>query len=169
MNCNIRTVVQSLPETRQSLQQVRHCLIDLLTRVIVLEGTPASGSGAGSIAAIPPTTSAGAPIKRLTLLADTNKAQQYSLRPAITSAATAAAGELIRCDTDGGAFTVTLPAIDTHTHGDEIVIKNTGSSANDVTVAPTGSDTIDGSGSVAVVDGIVATFVSDGSATWVQV
>jgi hypothetical protein len=137
------------------LQQVKECVLDLLARIEILE--------------VPPTTGVGSPIRRLTLLADTNKAQQYSLRPAATAVLTAAVGELLRCDTDGGAFTVTLPAIDSHMHGDEIVIKNIGTSANNVTVDTTGADTIDGSASVTVADGVVATFVSDGSATWVQV
>lgn len=44
------------------------------------------------------------------------------------------------CDTDGGAITVNLLA---GTIGDNHTIKNAGSSGNNVTVVPAGSDTIE--------------------------
>ena len=48
------------------------------------------------------------------------------------------------CDTDGGAFTVTLPA---GVDGTQYVIYNTGSSGNAVTVAPDGAELLLGDNS----------------------
>ena len=48
---------------------------------------------------------------------------------------------VIFCDTDGGAFVVNLPAIIDGTH---YKIKNTGTSGNDVTLTPDGTDKLFG-------------------------
>ena len=51
------------------------------------------------------------------------------------------ADENIFCDTDGGGFTVTLPALIDGTH---YKIMNTGTSGNTLTVAPNGTDLLIG-------------------------
>jgi len=48
------------------------------------------------------------------------------------------------CDTDGGAFTVTLPA---GVGGAVYSVKNTGTSGNNLTVSPTGSELLIGANS----------------------
>ena len=55
-----------------------------------------------------------------------------------------APGEVVRCDTSGGAFTVSLPA--THISGDSYIIKDVAGTAdtNNITVDPADADTIDG-------------------------
>lgn len=58
-----------------------------------------------------------------------------------TSAYSAVSGDLVRADTSGGTFAVTLPAT---VVGSVIAIKKTDSSANVVTITPNGGDTIDG-------------------------
>jgi len=60
-----------------------------------------------------------------------------------------ATDEVIFCDTDGGAFTVTLPA---GVVGATYRIINVGSSGNDVTLATTGSDTVNGAASERIAD-----------------
>lgn len=47
----------------------------------------------------------------------------------------------VACDTDGGAFTVTLPA---GIKGTEYRVANTGTSGNNLTVAPDGTDLLIG-------------------------
>ena len=69
--------------------------------------------------------------------------------------------DVVLCDTDGGAFTVEIEAASTFEH--PITIKNTGSSSNDVTVDPDGSETVDGSTTVAIADGLAQTLHTDGS------
>ena len=48
---------------------------------------------------------------------------------------------VVYCDTDGGAITVTLPAGD---NGRTYRVINTGSSGNDVTLTPNGSELLNG-------------------------
>jgi len=50
----------------------------------------------------------------------------------------------VYCDSDGGAFTVTLPAGD---DGRYYRIINTGTSGNDVTIAPNGTELLTGANS----------------------
>lgn len=80
---------------------------------------------------------------------------------------TAASGELVRCNPTGGAFAVTLPLAASVTAGQPIVVKNTTSSTNAITIARSGADTIDGatSASIAVALGSL-TFNSDGVSNW---
>lgn len=61
-----------------------------------------------------------------------------------TSAYAAAVGDLVRCDPTGGAFNVTMPSAATSGAGAFIVVKNQTDSPADVTVLPSGGDTIDG-------------------------
>ena len=62
---------------------------------------------------------------------------------AISSATTAQISYHYSCNTSGGAFTLTLPALSGVTAGQEIRVK-LATAGNDLTIARTGSDTIDG-------------------------
>jgi hypothetical protein len=68
------------------------------------------------------------------------------------------------CDTDGGAFTINLPAgID----GTEYRIINTGSGGNDVTITPNGSEDIYGSNSsITLSDGSSTVLVYETTEGW---
>jgi len=61
---------------------------------------------------------------------------------AITANTTAQIEYHYSCDTSGGAFTLTLPALSGVTVGQEIRVK-LATAGNDLTIAVTGSDTID--------------------------
>jgi len=65
-----------------------------------------------------------------------------------TSAYTAQENEVVMVDPSGGAFTITLPSASTLARSAQVVIKNTTSSTNVITVAAAGSDLIDGAASV---------------------
>ena len=60
-----------------------------------------------------------------------------------TGTYTASWGELVRCDPSGGAFTVNLPTGATN-DGRQIIVKNTTTSTNTITLDPAGGETIDG-------------------------
>lgn len=66
---------------------------------------------------------------------------------------------VILADTGGGAFTLTIPS--DQPQGRVFILKNIGSSANDLTVDTNDSATIDGSASVAVSDGEVVKLIAD--------
>jgi len=55
----------------------------------------------------------------------------------------------IFCDTDGGAFTLTLPA---GVDGQRFMITNCGSSGNDLTVDGNAAETINGSATMTLID-----------------
>ena len=77
-----------------------------------------------------------------------------------TTTYTAAASEFVRCDSSGGAFTVTSPA---HSSGAYFTVKMTDSSFNAVTISPA-SGTIDGLASYKLyVQGAAVTLISDGT------
>lgn len=70
------------------------------------------------------------------------------------------------CNTAGGAFTFTLPAAASNS-GYIVKIKNTGlGSGNNVTIARTGSDQIEGGTSATLTPGDVITLQSDGTNYW---
>lgn len=69
--------------------------------------------------------------------------------------------DYIICDTDGGAFTITLAAVAGVVA--PITIKNIGSSSNDVTVDGSGSETIDGAASQALTDAQSQQYITDGA------
>jgi hypothetical protein len=73
--------------------------------------------------------------------------------------------DLVRCNASGGGFTVTLPSA-VGLAGRGIAVKKTTSTANVVTVACTGGETIDGAATYAIAANLGgATFISDG-ANW---
>ncbi len=84
----------------------------------------------------------------------------------ISSADTAAVGDLMACDPTGGGFAVTLPAITAGNAGRPIRIKNASDSTNPITITPTG-DTVDGAATlvIAVARGSVD-LVNDGVSDW---
>ena len=67
-------------------------------------------------------------------------------------------------DTDGGAFTVTLPA--SPTSGDEFVIKNTGGSGNNLTVGRNGNNIEGAASDLTLGDGDSRTFVFETTEGW---
>lgn len=68
------------------------------------------------------------------------------------------------CNTDGGAFTVTLPA---GVDGTYYRIVNTGSSSNAVTITPDGSETILGdNSSITLSDGDVVILIYETTEGW---
>ena len=68
------------------------------------------------------------------------------------------------CDTDGGAFTVTLPAGE---DGREYRIINTGGSANNVTITPDGTELILGANSsITITDGVARRLVYETTEGW---
>ncbi len=159
MSCDeIRTGVKSFPETRQALQQTKVCVQDIDTRIDVLED-------------VPPPTIAGASVvsRRITLLSDRHRGRRCGVTPVKTAATAAFVGQLVRCDPTGGVFTITLPGVGPDNAGDEIVVKHVSGSANDITVAPTGSDDIDGSSSATVSARGSLVVVSDGESSWMAV
>jgi hypothetical protein len=85
----------------------------------------------------------------------------------VTASATATANDdLVWADATSGAVTVTLPAASGR-RGRTITVKKVDTSANSVTIARTGSDTIDGGTSyVLAAQNKYATLASDGSSKW---
>ena len=74
--------------------------------------------------------------------------------------------EVVRCDPSGGGFTITLPDASTNI-GQTIIVKNTTSSTNTITIQGTGGDTIDGLTSVVIEEGYKSiTFVSYSASEW---
>jgi hypothetical protein len=72
------------------------------------------------------------------------------------------AGDLIRVTTTSGAVTITLPQISTVTDGFKVAVVKWSSDGNAVTVARSGSDTINGATSYSLpVQYVSATFVAD--------
>lgn len=71
-------------------------------------------------------------------------------------------------DTTAGAVVVNLPPVNGNL-GKMFIIKRT-AGANNVTLTPAGSDTIDGAGTLAIgTTGHSAWIVSDGNTTWYQI
>ncbi len=69
-------------------------------------------------------------------------------------------------DASSAARTVTLPAANATPNGKTYVVKNKAGSANNVTVAAAGSDTIDGSANITLTAGQVAWLICDGTSLW---
>ena len=78
-----------------------------------------------------------------------------------TTSVTAGNNENVLADASGGAITVTLPAPDVNLN---VTIKKIDGSANGVTIATPGTETIDGQASVTVTSQYIArTLTSDGT------
>jgi hypothetical protein len=77
--------------------------------------------------------------------------------------------EFVRCDSTGGALTVTLPSAGNVEAGKQVAVKNASSSTNVITVAARGTETINGSASQTINTAYEgAWFISDGS-NWLMV
>jgi hypothetical protein len=81
---------------------------------------------------------------------------------------------LIRYNTTGGAFTITLPASDATNKGQMVIVKDVGGFVGQVgkamTLARTGGDTIDGSATNIIVNFapfVSLTLIADGAGGWV--
>jgi len=89
----------------------------------------------------------------------------------ITSSTSVQQNQVARCDSTGGAITITLPsALDLR--GEMVLIKDVGgaAAANPITVAPSGADTVDGSLSAIISTNKGSlTLVSDGVSNWMIV
>lgn len=75
----------------------------------------------------------------------------------------------ISCDSTGGAFAVTLPAASTIPAGTHLTIKDAAdqASANNVTITPNGTDTIDNASNLLLTaNGESFTLVCDGVSNW---
>jgi hypothetical protein len=82
----------------------------------------------------------------------------------VTAAYTAdATDHMIYADTDGGAFTVTLPA---GVEGQYLRIANVGTSGNDVTVDGNGAETVMGAATQALADGEIMILVYNATEGW---
>lgn len=92
------------------------------------------------------------------------------LNTVFTANATLAIGDVIaRVDPSGGDFTITLPAA-SGSSGQVVVIKNTTSSGNLITVSPAGGDTINGQASATLTGALFCwQIVSDGTSNWMVV
>lgn len=89
----------------------------------------------------------------------------YTVSPVKTAAySPVTPGEIVRCDTTAGAFTVTLPA--THAVGNVYIVKDVSGTAdtNSITVDPADADTIDGLATFVInVEKAAVQFISDGT------
>ena len=87
---------------------------------------------------------------------------KYDITTSKTSSYNAVLNEVVRVDPSGGGFTVSLPD-PTDTTGETIVVKNTTSSTNIITIDSIGGESIDGQSSVTIQTGFESlTFVSYG-------
>lgn len=88
---------------------------------------------------------------------------KWNVTPVKTANYSAGMGDCVRCDPSGGGFTVTLPAVTSADGGRQIKVKNTTSSTNTITIAATGSATLEVS-SISAAHGVI-TFIYDGNGT----
>lgn len=94
-------------------------------------------------------------------------ATQASQTAGFTAAATISIKRLYPCDATGGAFSGTLPAASASANGATVFIKKTDASANAITIARTGADTLDGATSLSLPSqNDCYGLVSDGVSKW---
>jgi hypothetical protein len=102
------------------------------------------------------------------LISGGESAPLYTITAVQTTNFNASFNEVVRADPSGGGFTVTLPSPSAGT-GLTVIVKNTTSSTNTITINSTGGALIDGQSSVTITTGFTAvTFVSYG-AEWGRV
>jgi hypothetical protein len=94
---------------------------------------------------------------------------RWGISARATSNVTGIGGYVMRVDPTLGGFSVSLP-IAVNNAGEQITIKNQSTSANVITILPTGGDTIDGgvSATIAAARGSLI-FISDGISDWMAV
>ena len=84
-----------------------------------------------------------------------------------TAAYTADYQELVICDPSGGGFTVTLPYANGHV-GEQVVVKNNTTSTNTITIAASGTETVDGAATTSIASSRSSlTFAATLESAWV--
>jgi hypothetical protein len=104
-----------------------------------------------------------------TQLDDKEKKGYYTRVAKSANYAIATTDDYIGCNSTGGTFTVTLPAANLVQSGKRYIIKDEGGAAttNNISIAVTGSDTIDGQASESLVVNYESiTLVCDGASKW---
>jgi hypothetical protein len=124
--------------------------------------TQASASSTSATAAASSATSAAASATSAAAAAASGMYSAVQDKSAAYTVVTGDAGDLIRVTTTAGAVTITLPLISGQVDGFKIAVVKWSSDANGVTVARSGSDTINGSTSYSIATQYSsATFVAD--------
>jgi hypothetical protein len=124
--------------------------------------TQASASSTSATAAASSATSAAASATSAAAAAASGMYSAVQDKSAAYTVVTGDAGDLIRVTTTAGAVTITLPLISGQSDGFKIAVVKWSSDANAVTVARSGSDTINGSTSYSIATQYSsATFVAD--------
>jgi hypothetical protein len=104
-----------------------------------------------------------------TQLDDKEKKGYYTRVAKSANYAIATTDDYIGCNSTGGTFTVTLPAANLVQSGKRYIIKDEGGAAttNNISIAVTGGDTIDGQASESLVVNYESiTLVCDGASKW---
>lgn len=80
---------------------------------------------------------------------------------------TAKAGDVVLCDTSAGGFTVTIP-LSASNKSKAITVKKKSADSNVLTIAASGSDSLDTFGATITTNqpGTALDFLGDGTATW---
>lgn len=124
--------------------------------------TQASASSTSATAAASSATSAAASATSAAAAAASGMYSAVQDKSAAYTVVTGDAGDLIRVTTTAGAVTITLPLISGQSDGFKIAVVKWSSDANAVTVARSGSDTINGATSYSIATQYSsATFVAD--------
>jgi len=124
--------------------------------------TQASASSTSATAAASSATSAAASATSAAAAAASGMYSAVQDKSANYTVVTGDAGDLIRVTTTAGAVTITLPLISGQSDGFKIAVVKWSSDANGVTVARSGSDTINGATSYSIATQYSsATFVAD--------
>jgi hypothetical protein len=124
--------------------------------------TQASASSTSATAAASSATSAAASATSAAAAAASGMYSAVQDKSAAYTVVTGDAGDLIRVTTTAGAVTITLPLISGQSDGFKIAVVKWSSDANGVTVARSGSDTINGATSYSIATQYSsATFVAD--------
>lgn len=104
------------------------------------------------------------------LRAGITNAVQSTQTTSFSASASISIRYLYPCDATSGAITATLPAAATAGNGATVIFQKTDSTANAVTLARAGSDTINGATSYSMTDRYdVLAAVSDGVSAWVLI
>lgn len=76
-------------------------------------------------------------------------------------------GEIVRCDSSGAGFIVTLPLITAFNANQMVIVKNVTNSANVITIDGNGAQTVDGAANTTIAAGFGSvTLINDGISNW---
>lgn len=98
--------------------------------------------------------------------ADVAERSSHTVHTYTGAAAIGQGQDIVLGDTDGGAFTLTLPPVAERFKA--MCIKNIGTSGNDLTVDGSGAETIDGSATAVLTDLSAVRIQSDGTQWWIM-